>query len=430
MQVRQSTAVAVEVGPILNVDGTPYVTDDLTRADFRITKAGTSGALDASATVAHVAGDEQGMFKVTLTADDTDTLGTLFVTPNKATLAGFPWRGNVLTADAWDALHTAADGKIRANTTHISGTAQTAKDVGSIALSSGKVTVGTNDDKTGYSLAADQSAVTIGTVTTLTGHTAQTGDSFARLGAPAGASVSADVAAVKAETAAIVADTNELQANQGNWLTATGFSTHSAADVVTALGTGSTLTACATATGFSTHSAADVVTALGTGSTLTACATATGFSTHTPADVLTAFGTGSTLTACATATGFSTHTASDVASLILVTPANKLATDASGYVTAENMRGTNDAYTGTPPTVEAIAGQVRTELTAELALIEGTNEIVSSETHGNAALLTAIGEVKGSGGGLDEEETKLAVAAALEEDPTLNILDSILQPKA
>lgn len=39
----------------------------------------------------------------------------------------------------------------------------------------------------------------------------QTGDAFARLGVPAGASVSADVAAVKAETAAIVADTNELQ---------------------------------------------------------------------------------------------------------------------------------------------------------------------------------------------------------------------------
>jgi hypothetical protein len=37
---------------------------------------------------------------------------------------------------------------------------------------------------------------TIGTVTTLTGHTAQTGDSFARLGAPAGASVSADIAAL------------------------------------------------------------------------------------------------------------------------------------------------------------------------------------------------------------------------------------------
>lgn len=45
------------------------------------------------------------------------------------------------------------------------------------------------------------------TVTTLTGHTAQTGDSFARLGAPAGASVSADIAAVKSDSAAILVDT-------------------------------------------------------------------------------------------------------------------------------------------------------------------------------------------------------------------------------
>lgn len=41
---------------------------------------------------------------------------------------------------------------------------------------------------------------------------AQTGDSFARLGAPAGASVSVDIAAVKAETASIQSDTNDLQA--------------------------------------------------------------------------------------------------------------------------------------------------------------------------------------------------------------------------
>jgi hypothetical protein len=44
----------------------------------------------------------------------------------------------------------------------------------------------------------------------------QTGDNFARLGAPAGASHAADVAAVKAETAAIVADTNELQTDWAN----------------------------------------------------------------------------------------------------------------------------------------------------------------------------------------------------------------------
>ena len=46
--------------------------------------------------------------------------------------------------------------------------------------------------------------------------TIQTGDSFARIGAPAGSSASADIAAIKSETAAIVADTNELQTDWAN----------------------------------------------------------------------------------------------------------------------------------------------------------------------------------------------------------------------
>ncbi len=44
-----------------------------------------------------------------------------------------------------------------------------------------------------------------------TASTAQTGDNYARLGAPAGASVSADVAAVKTQTAAIETDTQDIQ---------------------------------------------------------------------------------------------------------------------------------------------------------------------------------------------------------------------------
>lgn len=53
-------------------------------------------------------------------------------------------------------------------------------------------------------------AGTITTVTTLTGHTPQTGDNYVRLGAPAGASVSADVAAVKVDTAAVKVKTDFL----------------------------------------------------------------------------------------------------------------------------------------------------------------------------------------------------------------------------
>lgn len=51
-----------------------------------------------------------------------------------------------------------------------------------------------------------QGVVLTDTVTTYTGNTPQTGDSFARLGAPAGASVSADVAAVNAKTTNLPSD--------------------------------------------------------------------------------------------------------------------------------------------------------------------------------------------------------------------------------
>ncbi len=89
-----------------------------------------------------------------------------------------------------------------------------------------------------------------------------------------------DAAAVKtaieaggSSLAQILADSGELQTNQGNWITATGFSTHDAAAVKTAIEAGgSTLAqiladsgelqtnqgAWATATGFSTHDAAAV----------------------------------------------------------------------------------------------------------------------------------------------------------------------------
>ncbi len=68
------------------------------------------------------------------------------------------------------------------------------------------------------STAVDLSATDIqlcDTITTYTGNTVQTGDSFARLGAPAGASVSADVAAVKTDTAAVLVDTADMQPKLG-----------------------------------------------------------------------------------------------------------------------------------------------------------------------------------------------------------------------
>lgn len=64
---------------------------------------------------------------------------------------------------------------------------------------------------------------------------ADTQDIQSKIGTPTGVSVSADIVAVKSDTGNILTDTAELQTNQGNWATATGFSTHSAADVKTAM---------------------------------------------------------------------------------------------------------------------------------------------------------------------------------------------------
>lgn len=50
----------------------------------------------------------------------------------------------------------------------------------------------------------------------INGHTAQTGDSFTRIGAPIGASISADIAAIKAETATILVDTGTTLDNKIN----------------------------------------------------------------------------------------------------------------------------------------------------------------------------------------------------------------------
>jgi hypothetical protein len=93
---------------------------------------------------------------------------------------------------------------------------------GAVGSVTGGVTVTTNNDKTGYGLSAAAvqaiwnaltSALTtagsigkkladwvVGTIDTYTGNTKQTGDSYARLGAPAGASIAADIAAIEAQT--------------------------------------------------------------------------------------------------------------------------------------------------------------------------------------------------------------------------------------
>lgn len=166
------------------------------------------------------------------------------------------------------------DSNGRVDVIKVAGTTQTARDIGAsvllsngtgagqVSLSSGTVTVGTNNDKTGYGLSSaavqaiwdaltsalttagsigkllvDNINATISSRSTYAGgdtsgtttllsrivgtlasgtHNPQSGDAYARLGAPAGASVSADVAAVKAVDDAVKAKTDNLPASPAN----------------------------------------------------------------------------------------------------------------------------------------------------------------------------------------------------------------------
>jgi len=149
--LRQSTAAVIPVGGFY--DKTDGITPETALADQsangRLIKNGTGAAFTADSW-AH---DSQGQYLVGLTTAHTDTIGQLRLSFADAATFVPVWEDfTVLDEAVYDVLF------------------------GTTAIS------------------------------TLAG-TAQTGDAFARLGAPAGASVSADVAAVKVDTAAILVDT-------------------------------------------------------------------------------------------------------------------------------------------------------------------------------------------------------------------------------
>jgi len=96
-----------------------------------------------------------------------------------------------------------------------------------ITAPTGRVTAGTVIDKTGYSIS--------GTLTTLDGlNNLSAADVNAEVDtaiSDAALATAASLATVDSNVDAILTDTNELQTNQGDWATATGFAT--AADLVT-----------------------------------------------------------------------------------------------------------------------------------------------------------------------------------------------------
>jgi hypothetical protein len=99
--LKQSTAATVEVGPVLDANGDPYT--GASAADFNITKNGTTAALASPTTATH---SHNGTYLVALTTGNTDTLGRLSISMNKATYAMTIFRYEVLAANQFDAIVT------------------------------------------------------------------------------------------------------------------------------------------------------------------------------------------------------------------------------------------------------------------------------------------------------------------------------------
>jgi hypothetical protein len=371
--LRQSTASQeVLLGPFL--DSTDGVTAEtgltIANTDIQIWKTGaTSETSKNSGGATHIAG---GRYYAVLDATDTNTIGPMRLSVQVSGALAVWLECCVLDEAVYDVVfgttapstHTAsavqalvAAGAVASVTGNVGG--NVVGSVGSVGSTvsanvvqiSGDSTAADNAesffDGTGYAgtnnviptvtTLTNAPSDSSGTTTLLTRLSSTRAGYLDNLSAGAVATASA-LATVDGIVDAILVDTNELQTNQGNWLTATGFSTHSAADVVTALGTGTTLTAIPWNSAWDAEVQSECTDALnaydpptktemdaafteikgatfsGTTDSLEALrnrgdaawTTATGFSTHSAADVVTALGTGSSLTALATASALAT----------------------------------------------------------------------------------------------------------------------------
>ena len=165
MFLKQSTSAVVLVGPVLDASGVAVTTAVI--GDFTLSKNGTSAAMSGN-TISH---SHNGHYAITLTAANTDTIGRLTISVNNTAQAMPVFRWDICQPTVYDALFTnavntsgglpAATGAINALagavSTYAGGdtagtTTLLTRLPSAISLSSGAVTVGTNNDKSGYSL--------------------------------------------------------------------------------------------------------------------------------------------------------------------------------------------------------------------------------------------------------------------------------------
>jgi hypothetical protein len=132
-----------------------------------------------------------GWYSLAGNATDRNTLGELAIHATAATADPSDEKYVIVSFDPFDA--------VRLGLTALPNAAAGANGGLPTGDASGHVTLAAVT----HTGATVPTVTTVGTLTTYTGNTPQTGDAYARLGAPAGVSTAADIAAVKVDTANI-----------------------------------------------------------------------------------------------------------------------------------------------------------------------------------------------------------------------------------
>lgn len=219
-----------------------------------------------------------------------------------------------------------------------------------------------------------------GQIATLTGHTAQTGDAYARLGAPAGASASADIAAIKAETALIQAKTTNLPAAPASTTNITA-------------ATGVTLTAT-TGLGNQTANITGTVSTVTTVTNqLTAAQIATGvWQDATAGDFTTASSIGKALYVANVAPG-----GAGGHFIAGTNAATSITTALTANITG-NLSGSVGSVTGAVGSVTTVSDKTGYSLTATTGLGNQTSNITGNLSGSVGSVTGAVGSVTGAVG--------------------------------
>ena len=207
--LRQSTAVTLKIGPFIDeTDGKTAETGlTIAQADVRISKNGANIIPKNEAT--SCTHDELGVYGCPLDITDTNTLGLfqLWVHESGALPAWHEY--TVVTANVYDSL--CSTDVLQADLTQLGGVAQSATDLKDFA-------------DAGYDPATNKVQGVVLTDTTTT-NTDMVGTP------PTVGAIRTEMEGAGTKLTLTLEDTADLQGNQAAWATATGFSTHSAANV-------------------------------------------------------------------------------------------------------------------------------------------------------------------------------------------------------